>query len=418
MSNSFRKGWTFKKIEDVADIVGGGTPSTKRSEYFGGNIPWIRPKDLSNHQVVYISKGEKNITEIGLKNSSAKLLPKGTILLSTRAPIGYLAIAKNPVTTNQGFRSLVVKSNKVNNLFLYYLLKINIDKLKQNASGATFGELSGSTLKSIIFLFPPIDTQKKIAAILSAYDDLIENNTRRIKILEEMSRTIYNEWFVKFRFPGHEKVKMVNSELGKIPEGWKVLKLGDILSEIESGKRPKGGVGEISNGIPSIGAENILGLGQYDYSKEKYVPLEFFNTMNKGIIKHKDILLYKDGAKIGRKSMFRDGFPHKHCCINEHVFILRTKEIHMQNYLHFWLDQDWMTERIKNLNTNAAQPGINQNGVKSLPFLKPNIETVERFDDIVEHLLKQIFSLAKKQRILQLTRDILLPKLINGEIDL
>ncbi|MCC4771900.1 hypothetical protein FXV91_17545 [Methanosarcina sp. DH2] len=296
----------------------------------------------------------------------------------------------------------------------YFLSTLNL--ANQNTAGAVPG-LNRNALHLINVEVPVIGIQKKIASILSSYDDLIENNKRRIEILEHMAKLIYEEWFVKFRFPGHENVKMISSELREIPEGWKICRVGSLLSSLESGSRPKGGVGDLGEGIPSIGAENIIGLGIYDFSKEKYVSSEFFNKMKKGIVKHKDVLLYKDGAKIGRKTMFCDNFPHGKCCINEHVFILRSKDQKCQNYLYFWLDLDFMTENIKNLNSNAAQPGINQEDVKSLPILIPPIEIIEEINKILEPILNQIFILAKKNQNLRKTRDLLLPKLISGEID-
>ena len=272
-------------------------------------------------------------------------------------------------------------------------------------------------LKKYKIYWRPMPIQQKIASILSSYDDLIENNTRRIQILEEMAQRIYQEWFVNFRFPGHEKVRFVNSELGKIPEGWEVVQLGEVLESIESGSRPKGGIDSSEREVPSIGAENVLGLGRYDFNKEKYVSREFYENMRKGKVQSGDVLLYKDGAKIGRKSMFRDGFPHEVCCINEHVFILRTNSRCSQNYLYFYLDRPDITQKIINLNTNAAQPGINQAGVKSLPILLPPKELIELFDNKVEPLLGLLFNLAKKNQTLRKKRDLLLPKLISGEID-
>ena len=202
-----------------------------------------------------------------------------------------------------------------------------------------------------------------------------------------------------------------------VPEGWEKITVGGVLSEIESGSRPKGGIDPTERGVPSIGAENILGLGQYDYSKEKFVSREFFEAMNRGHIQSGDVLLYKDGAHIGRKSMFRDGFPHKVCCVNEHVFILRTNNRCRQSYLYFWLDQPEMTQNIRNLNANAAQPGINQAGVKGLPILLPDQRTLELFDSIIDPVLSQFFNLAKKNANLRRTRDLLLPRLVSGEID-
>jgi len=231
-----------------------------------------------------------------------------------------------------------------------------------------------------------------------------------------MAQLIYREWFVNFRFSGYEKVKFVNSELGKIPEGWEVLQLGEVLEGIESGSRPKGGIDSSERGVPSIGAENVLGLGRYDFHKEKYVSREFYESMRKGKVQSRDVLLYKDGAKLGRKSMFRDGFPHEVCCINEHVFILRTNSRCSQNYLYFYLDRPDVTEKIINLNANAAQPGINQAGVKSLPILLSKKELIELFDGKTDPILGLLFNLAKKNQMLRKKRDLLLTKLISGEL--
>ena len=148
MKNS--KNWQKVKLGDVSEIIGGGTPNTKIPEYWSGGIPWLTPRDLSNFPGRYISKGERDISELGLSKSSATLLPKGTVLLTTRAPIGYLAIAENSISTNQGFRSLI-PGKETDNLFLFYLLKQNVKYLKSQSSGTTFGELAGSTLKSLIF---------------------------------------------------------------------------------------------------------------------------------------------------------------------------------------------------------------------------------------------------------------------------
>jgi len=272
-------------------------------------------------------------------------------------------------------------------------------------------------LKKHKIIWRPLPAQQKISFILSAYDDLIENNLRRIQILEEIGKKIYREWFVNFRFPGCEKVKFVHSELGKIPEGWEVLQLAEVLGSIESGSRPKGGIDPEERGVPSIGAENVLGLGLYDFAKEKYVSEDFYESMGKGKIQSGDVLLYKDGAKIGRKSMFRDGFPHEVCCINEHVFILRTNSKCSQNYLYFYLDRPDIMEKIINLNANAAQPGINQAGVKSLPILLPPKNLIRLFDEKVDPIIGMLFNLAKKNQILRKKRDLLLPKLISGELD-
>lgn len=312
--------------------------------------------------------------------------------------------------------SLWVKDFKGNlPRYVYYLFK-TLPLANYNA-GAGVPTLNRNHLDNLDICVHNLPNQRKVSAILSAYDDLIENNARRIQILEEMVQRIYREWFVDFRFPGHEKVKFVSSELGMIPKDWEIATVGDVIECIESGSRPKGGIDPNQKGVPSVGAENILGLGQYEFDKEKYVSDEFYRNMRRGMIKRGDILLYKDGAKIGRKSMFRDGFPHDVCCINEHVFILRTNIRCSQNYLYFYLDRPDITQMIISLNANAAQPGINQTGVKGLPVLLPTKELIDLFDEYANPLLALLFNLAKKNRLLKKKRDVLLPKLMSGDLD-
>lgn len=312
--------------------------------------------------------------------------------------------------------SLWVKNFKRNvPRFVYYFL--TSFPLNSFNSGAGVPTLNRNHLNEHEVLIPEAPIQQKIASILSAFDDLIENNNKRIEILEEMAQLLYREWFVEFRFPGYEKVKMVDSELGKIPEGWKVEKLESVLEELESGRRPKGGIDTDENEVPSIGAENILGLGRYDYSKDKFVSENFYNSMKKGKIRSRDVLLYKDGAQIGRKSMFRDGFPYDKCCINEHVFILRTNDRCSQNYLYLWLDLPFMTDTLINSNTNAAQPGINQEDIRRLLILIPPDNLMEKFERIADPIIELLFNLAKNNINLSKMRDLLLPKLMSGEIE-
>lgn len=170
MSFNLPSGWHQAKIKNIAEVVGGGTPSTKDPENFGGDVPWITPKDLSHYNCRYIRKGERNITAKGLSSSSAKFLPSGSVLLTSRAPVGYLAIARNPVTTNQGFRSLILKKGYVPE-FVYYLLKLNRERLESYASGSTFKELSGSALKELEFKFPP-EEEQILKGVLREWDPI------------------------------------------------------------------------------------------------------------------------------------------------------------------------------------------------------------------------------------------------------
>lgn len=170
--------WIECTLNDLGEIVSGATPSTKNNLYYGGNISWITPKDLSNLNGRYISHGERNITEQGFKSCSAKMLPKNSILFTSRAPIGYIAIANNSLCTNQGFKSIVPNGN-IDYLFLYYLMVYNKKKIEAMGSGTTFKEISSSTMRKInVFIPKDIKQQKAIANILNSLDEKIELNNK------------------------------------------------------------------------------------------------------------------------------------------------------------------------------------------------------------------------------------------------
>ncbi len=304
--------------------------------------------------------------------------------------------------------------------FLFYsFLYLGKSKVfDQYFTGATIKHLPGEKLAKIEVDIPPLSIQQRIASILSDYDELIENNQRRIKILESMARALYREWFVHFRFPGHESIPRVSSHLGDIPQGWEATTLGEHLVALESGKRPKGGIRDESDGVPSIGAENINGIGLHNFVSEKLIPREFFRGMRKGVVLDRDVAIYKDGAYIGKSTCFRDGFPHSECCVNEHVFLLRSSgERLKQNALYLWLQEPDTVQTIRLKNTNAAQPGINQQTVCGLELILPDSTTAANFDKLIDPFLAEIISLAKKVQNLRRTRDLLLPRLLSGQID-
>lgn len=166
------------KISEIGQVVSGGTPKTAIEEYWNGNISWITPKDLSSHDDVYISRGERNISLEGLNNSSAKLMPKNTVLLTSRAPIGYIAIAENELATNQGFKSLICNEDICYFKYFYYWLKLNINYIINNANGSTFKEISGKTFKELTISLPSLDVQKKISNILWSIDEKIKFNKK------------------------------------------------------------------------------------------------------------------------------------------------------------------------------------------------------------------------------------------------
>jgi len=177
------EGWEVKTIDDASTLVGGGTPSTKVEEYFTENgIPWLSPKDLSGYNWKYISRGATDITELGLQKSSAKLMPKGSVLFSSRAPIGYIAIAENEICTNQGFKSLVPNKG-VPTEYLFQFLKSNTEKIDSVASGSTFKEVSGSALKGLEILVPE-------ERIMKLYSKKVEATNQKSLINQKQTETL------------------------------------------------------------------------------------------------------------------------------------------------------------------------------------------------------------------------------------
>ncbi|HRD01043.1 MAG TPA: restriction endonuclease subunit S [Candidatus Saccharicenans sp.] len=431
--------WIVCKIGSIGRVVTGKTPSTLDKSNFGGPYPFITIPDLNGR--VHIESSERTLSIKGAESIKSCLLPPGSVMMSCIATVGKCGITTKPSFTNQQINSVIPK-NEFDSRFLYYVFT-QISKQIESAGsgGSVYTNLSKKRFSDIEINIPAdIREQQAIAHILGTLDDKIDLNRRMNETLEQMARAIFKSWFVDFEpvrakmsgrwkkgeslpgLPAHLwdlfPDRLVPSELGDIPEGWIIGTIKDVLSELVTGARPKGGA--VLSGVPSIGAENIIGLGHYDYSKEKYIPEEFFKQLEsrRANVQNGDVLLYKDGAYIGRKTYFDCSFPHKKCAINEHVFILRTKNRWVQRYLFLWLDLPAITQEIVALNSNSAQPGINQAGVNGLPLLQPLDEIVNEFDQIVKPIFDRIFKNCLESLSLSLVRDALLPKLIGEAIQL
>ena len=164
--------WTFVRLKHIGMVIGGGTPKTNIPSYWDGEIPWLTPADLSGFKAIYISSGARKITQLGLEASSAQLMPTGTVLYSSRAPIGYTAIAANPIATNQGFKSVVPYNTSMSE-YIYYCLKARTAEIEQRSTGTTFKEISGSAMAEIIIPLPPLVEQQFICSKLKAIISII-----------------------------------------------------------------------------------------------------------------------------------------------------------------------------------------------------------------------------------------------------
>jgi type I restriction enzyme S subunit len=383
-NNNLPKGWRKVKLGEIVNVSGGGTPSTSNPKYWGGNIAWLTPAEvvaLNGNR--FINKTERYITEEGLKNSSAKVMPVNSLLLTSRATIGEVVINKIPMATNQGFINIEPKN--VDLMFLFYWLKNNRKFLNQMAIGSTFNELSKSVFKKIDILLPEdINEQKRIADILSAFDDKIELNNKIIKTLEEMAQEVFKEWFVKFRFPGWQKVKFVDSELGKIPEEWEVKKLGDILS-LEYGKALTAPNRKAGN-IPVYASSGIVG-----YHNEK---------LDNG-----------PGIIVGRAGIPGSVYWSQtdFYCVDSAFYVKTTISKYFVYYLLKY-------QNLESLVSGSAVPGLNRNMVYLNLAVLPNIEIINKFEDFIKPVFLKIYNLKAENQTLAELRDLLLPKLMSGEI--
>ncbi|WP_282192951.1 restriction endonuclease subunit S [Romboutsia ilealis] len=387
--------WKELTLEDIGDIVGGGTPSTKNENYYGDEISWITPKDLSGYTSKYISKGERSITKLGLEKSSAKLLPKGTVLFSSRAPIGYVAIAENELTTNQGFKSIICNPKIANNEFIYYRMKLAKYELESIAGGSTFKEVSGKVMKEFKISLPPLGEQEKIANILSSLDDKIELNNEMNKTLEEMAQSIFKRWFVDFEFPNEDGEpykssggEMVDSELGMIPKGWEVGTL-DNLGVFKNGKG-------INQDLRNDNGKNLI------YGSN-------------GIIGKTDEVLQKDNCIIiGRVGAYCGSIQLslEPCWVTDNAIMGTAKQRKYLPYLHRFL----LNYPLRESAGGSAQPLINQSILKSILTVMPPNELFDKYYDISKEIIYKIDDNNKENIMLSEIRDSLLPKLMSGEI--
>ncbi|NPV27676.1 MAG: restriction endonuclease subunit S [Firmicutes bacterium] len=330
-------------------------------------------------------------------------LPKQwDILITTEAPLGEVARLRTPEKVALAQRVILLRGNPniIDQTYYFYALRSPYvqNGLMQRATGTTVLGIKQSELRQVKIPYHPLPTQRNIAAILSAYDDLIENNTHRIKILEEMAQLIYREWFVKFRFPGHEKVRMVDSVLGPIPEGWEVVKLGEII-EFQKGKKAKNVIEEQCDGfIPYLLIDGLKNY-HYVYTDDKKI-LVAYET---------DCIMVMDGASSGYVSIGHYG------AVGSTLAKITIKGNLNSYYLYQFLQVNYKI--ISDNNTGSAIPHTNKDFVNGMFIPIPPISLMRIYIDCVEPIFRLTWKLRKKNTILHRTRDLLLPRLISGELD-
>lgn len=380
--------WQEVKLGDICKVIGGGTPSTKNCDFWNGNIPWLTPKDLSGYNNRYITKGERNITQEGLKNSSARILPKGSVLLTSRAPIGYVAIAKNDLCTNQGFKSLVLKEGYYPEFF-YYLLKNNIEYIIGMGSGSTFAEISGTQVKNLEFTIPPLDIQQKIAEVLGALDDKIELNNKINNNLEQQAQALFEEYFNK-------NCETTETTLGEICK----CELGGTPSrtkpEYWGGKIPWINSGEVNNFRIIKPSEYITEIG-LEKSATKLLP-------------QKTTVIAITGATLGQVSLLEIS-----SCANQSVVGVLPNDDVPYEFIYPFIKSS--IKELVSHQTGGAQQHINKQNVEQMIVKLPQKKLMSEYKNKVKNIYQLISNNCFENSYLEQLRDTLLPKLMSGEID-
>ena len=376
--------WKEVKLESIADVIMGQSPKSEYYNAVGDGLPFLQGNRTF---------GLKYPIFDTYTTSPTKIAQPQDVIMSVRAPVGDLNITPVKMCLGRGVCAMRMKNG--NQEFLYYLMKHNVQNLLNRESGTVFGSVNRNDIGSLEVLVPENDKiQQKVASVLSLLDAKIETNTRINNNLEQQAQALF------------KSVYDTNNK----------GVLADIVDVVESGSRPKGGA--VSNGIPSIGAENIEKFGVYDYSKEKFIDKNFYDKMKRGKVISGDVLLYKDGAYTGKVSLALDGYPHDICAVNEHVFIIRSKQISSQFFLYFCLSDEKNKNYLHTLAASkAAQPGLNQGELLGLPIFIPNPTIVRDFTQSVSPMMHKIAANAIENNKLAAIRDALLPKLMSGEID-
>lgn len=395
-----KSNWKTVKLQELGRVVGGATPSTKNEAFYGGSIPWLTPKDLADYSERYISKGERSITEEGLNSCSTELLPAGTVLFSSRAPIGYVAIASNPICTNQGFKSVVPDTGVVDPLFLYYLLVFNKEKIKSAGSGTTFKEVSGNVMKNIEVEIPTsVDYQRKIAQILGSIDNQIESNGRINKNLAEQIQAFLN--YVLSTGNENDAVRFGDLLYIKGRIGWKGLKKDEYLANSDY---------RIING-ESLTPEGI------DWTKTGFITQERYDESPEIMLKLGDILLSKDGTigKIGYIDKL--DLP---TTVASGIFVIRnsTKGEYGTPFLYYLLTSNRFKGFIKARTEGSVIPHLYQKDFMEFTFPKPDPELLKQFNEFSQPLFETIQNKIRENRQLAILRDKLLAKLLSGDIEI
>jgi len=379
-------------IKDMGRVVTGKTPSKDNPEDWGFEIDFITPTDFSSDNKHLVNIKRKISLEGSVRYKNMIIQPQSVVVTCIGSDMGKVVISKDKALTNQQINSIIVDTSAFDINFSYYALKALYPTLRSIAEegGSTMPIITKSVFEQIEFDAPNLPTQKKIASILSAYDAKIENNNKIIKNLEATAQTIFNEWFVEFHFPGYEKVKMVESEMGEIPEGWEVLKLKEIFTFIK-GKKPS----EVSEVQKENFLQQIL-IDSFESGKKL-----FADKNGMVVASDEDLLMVMDGASSGRIEFGISGV------VGSTLSKLDLKRS-LRSILYFYLKTK--EKDIKENTTGSAIPHTDKDKVYNYEVVLP--KNTDFFENKLFKFIDYTRKLKEENISLKSQRNQLLAKLI------
>ena len=375
--DGFNKVWESKQIGEIAEVVGGGTPKTEIVDYWDGEIKWFTPSEIGKTKYVFDS--DRHITEKGLKNSSAKLLPKDALLLSSRATVGEISIALTECSTNQGFQSLITKSN-VDNDFIYYLISTIKNEFLRRSSGSTFLEINKNEIKRMPINIPELSEQKKISNLFSAIDNKIEMLEKKCEYYQDFKKYLMQRIFSssddKLRFDFIYECKIV--------------KLESLIKKGKAGGTPSSTNSDYYNGdIPFLSIRDMTDQGKYIVKTEKTITEEGLNNSSAWIIP-KNSLLYSIYASIGLVAINRSDIS-----TSQAIYGIILKDGVSLEYMYYYLT--YFKKNIHKYIETGTQGNLNAKLLKSFEILLPSLGEQEMIvnvlsivDEKIENSKKEI----------------------------
>lgn len=398
--------WREVRLDEIGEIITGKTPPTKNQDNFGDEFLFITPRDMKGQK--YIFSTERKLSEKGKNYVKTCLVPPNSICVSCiGSDMGKVVMTTKPSITNQQINSIIVNRNTAYEHFVYYAL-INISKELRNVAfhSTAIPILNKSSFSRFTITLPPLNEQKAIAKILSDLDEKIEINSRTNKVLEEIAQAIFKRWFIDFEFPNEngEPYKssggeFVDSELGPIPKGWEVVRLGEYISFIK-GKKPKDIIENNIEGYMDYLTIDVLNNNSRLFAEpEKMI-----------IVENKNNMMVMDGASSGTIYF---GFKGIVASTLAKIEVINNK---INDDVLFFILKYYEND-IKNHTTGSAIPHADKEYIKRLPVALPkDNELIQQYSRLSGNIRSQIFMIIKENQNLSQLRDTLLPKLMSGEI--